>query len=135
MISDQSFITSHLEAFPEWEQRPGAAGLERLLDLAVELGISSGGKVMTDYDQVLSEHRAGNAILVRTEHTSRADSEVENYIQYSVLLDMDENQLTRWKPTRDGSTDTMSNTRGDFWDPELATAVVFTPVEVMHGAS
>lgn len=135
IISDQLFIASHLEMFPEWEQRPGAVGLERLLDLAVELGISSSGVAETDYDRVLAEHRAGNAILIRTRQTGRNSGEVESDLHYSVLLEMDKNQLKRWAPTRDGFSDTVTNARVDFWDRELATAVVFAPVRVMHNVS
>lgn len=134
MISDRSFIMSHLAAYPDWAEQPGAANLGRLIDLGVELGVCAHGKVISDYNQLLSNHQEGHAILLRTEHTSQSSGTDEKYIQYSLLLDMDENQLNRWEPSRDGLADTIKASREDFWDRSAATGIVLYPAEAAAGA-
>lgn len=129
VVSDQSFITSHLSAFPDWEQQPGAAGLERLLDLASELGVGSGGEIVSDYDRLLAEHRAGHPILIRAERIPRNGSPEGRYIQYAVLEEMDESHFTRWEPSRGGLADTVSESR-EHWDHSLSVGIVLKRAEV-----
>jgi hypothetical protein len=129
VMSDRTFISSHLPAFPEWEQKPGAASLERLIDLASELGVGSGGEIVSDYDRLLADYRAGHSILIREEHIPRDGNLDGRYIQYSVLVEMDESRFTRWEPARGGLADTVTENR-EHWDHSLSVGIVLKRAEV-----
>lgn len=125
MISDQSFIADHRAVYAEWEQQPGVADLQRLFELAIKLGISSGGEVFRDYDRVLALYRAGNTVLVRTEREARrAASDPQGAEQIALVMDMDETRLSLWAPASDGSAEMMDESRAEFWDAALAMGIV-----------
>lgn len=125
LLAEGAFIAGRQSAYPEWEQFPGVADLRRLFELAAGLGIASGGDVFRDYDRVLALHRAGNAVLIRTEREPRrAAPDKSGAEQIALVVEMDETRLKLWAPASDGSAETLWRTREDFWDEALATGIV-----------
>lgn len=122
MISDEAFIEGHRGQYPDWLDNPGAADSQRLVDLAIELGLSSTGATSSDYDRILSLHRAGNAVLVCSSRPAAPGKEPSE--QVSLVEEMDEQGLKLWVPTRDGFADSVSETRASFWDRGHVSAIV-----------
>lgn len=128
MISDEAFIAEHRGSYADWADRPGAADVSRLFELAAELGIASGGEVFRNYDQVLSRHRAGDAVVIRTERElRRAASDEPGAEQFALVIEMDDLGLNLWAPASDGSSEIVSRARAEFWDAELAAGIVLHP--------
>ena len=136
MISDETFIADHRGVYADWTERPGAADVPRLFELADELGIASGGEVFRNYDQVLSRHRAGNAVVIRTERElRRAASDEPGAEQFALVIEMDDLGLNLWAPASDGSSEVVSRTRAEFWEAELAAGIVLYPPKVAEAKS
>lgn len=124
MLSDEAFIKQRLDTYPDWLERPGQAGLERLLEIAAELGVGFGAHVLTGYDEALAEHEDGHPILIRyqREGTPSEESRTE---RIGLLAHMDKTGLRLWVPEADGSSDTVTVLRYEFWDRTGAAAIVF----------
>jgi hypothetical protein len=128
-ISDGAFIARFLPRHPEWRERPGAADVSTILDLARELGLAKHAEISRDYDRVLSEHRAGRAILVYAE---RAPEQVESappagrYVM--LMVAMNEDAFTLWCPYPSGNSETLPPAKREWWDRWFATGVVFQQV-------
>src|SRR5579885_1620947 len=98
-IADASFIAEGQETYPDWAERPGAADLPRLCEIAVELGISSGGELLREYDRILGLHRVGHSVLIRSARSVPGSTRERT----ALVVDMDERGLRLWIPLSDGS--------------------------------
>lgn len=109
-IPDASFIAEGRAAYPDWADRPGAADLPRLCEIAAELGISSGGELLREYDRILGLHCAGHSVLIHSRRSSRSLSPERT----ALVVAMDESGMKLWIPTSDGASDTAWERREDF---------------------
>ncbi|HZZ57879.1 MAG TPA: hypothetical protein VFE31_08610 [Opitutaceae bacterium] len=118
-LLEESFIAHGRHSYPDWAERPGAADLPRLCEIAGELGISSGGEVFCDYARILGLHRIGHSVLIRARRPSAAGAE-----RIALVVDMDERGMNLWIPTPDGSYDTAWESREEFAAGALTAGIV-----------
>jgi hypothetical protein len=123
-IPDASFIAGGREAYPDWADRPGAADLPRLCEIAAELGISSGAELLREYDRILVLHRAGHSVLIRSRPAARAARPEST----ALVVAMDEAGMNLWIPTSDGASDTTWEPREDFTQGAAEAGIVLYAV-------
>ncbi|HZP61305.1 MAG TPA: hypothetical protein VFB27_13370 [Opitutaceae bacterium] len=125
-ISDASFIAERQEAYPDWAERPGAADLPRLCEIAFELGVSSGGEVFCEYDRILGLHRTGHPVLISSGRTPRSIGSEG----MALVVEMDGRGMDLWIPRSDGTADSAQERRENFAGDVWKVAIVLYPVHV-----
>ena len=124
-VTEDAFIATHTADFPDWNEAPGTANPQRLISLAQTLGIARSGEMTANYDDVVSAHRSGAIVLIRTEQEAkRAAGDTLGDEQFALLVDINASALTIWAPATDGSSETVSYSRAEFWNSAAASALV-----------
>lgn len=127
-LSDATFIARFLPRYPEWRERPGATDLAMVVDLARELRLAERIEVFRDYDRVLTEHRAGRAILVYAERAPEQVAAGPQAGRYVMLLGaMSATTFTLWCPYPSGNSEMLPVAPREWWDRWLAVGVVLHP--------
>jgi hypothetical protein len=115
-MSDAAFIARFLPRYPEWRERPGAADLSIVCDVARDLGLAGSVHMFRDYDRVLSEHRAGHGVLVYTERPPEQVASRSEHTYVTLLVNMDEEAFTVWCPYPSGQSDTLPVAARGWWE-------------------
>lgn len=127
-LSDTAFIQRFLPRYPEWQQRPGAADLAVVLEIAREFGLARSLDAFRDYDELVRQHRLGRSILVLTE---RAPEQVEPgpvaHRFAALVTEMDADAFTLWCPYPSGQSDNLPRAARAWWDRWLAIGIVLSP--------
>jgi hypothetical protein len=126
-LSDAAFIDRFLSRYPEWQQRPGAADLAAVLEIAREFGLARNMDAFRDYDHLVGQHRLGRSVLVLTE---RAPVQAEpapigrRFVALMVAMDVD--AFTLWCPYPSGESDNLPRAARTWWDRWLAIGIVLS---------
>jgi hypothetical protein len=131
-MSDAAFIARFLPRYPEWRDRPGAADVAMLTEIASELQLATTLNVARSYDRVLKDHRAGLGILVQTE---RVPLQVEPTPpagrHVSLLVAMSEEQFSLWCPYSSGNSETLTAAKREWWDRWWAIAFILGQTDIV----
>lgn len=122
-VRDESFIAARLAEYPDWEQKPGAADHERLIEIARDFDLAHSGETMSDFEEIVRAHQRDRIVLLRTEGLLSKHSGLtaaENSM--ALLTAVADDSLVLWIPTTDGHSATMSFPRTAFagWAPHSA---------------
>jgi hypothetical protein len=124
-ITEARFIAERMGIYPDWRDSPGMANPERLVEIAQSLELASSGENSDDYDRTLQQFQAGHIVLVRTkaEPKSAASDSMEPE-QIALVTEMDTAKLTMWAPATDGSADSITFSRHEFWTRTNACGLI-----------
>ena len=126
-LSDAAFISRFLPRYPEWQQRPGAADLAVVLDIARELELAAHMDVLRDYEQLLRQHQMGRGILVFTERTpEQVEPGLVAHRFVTLVAEMDAEAFTLWCPYSSGQSDNLPSAGRVWWDRWLAIGIVLS---------
>ncbi len=124
-LSDRDFIARYLPRFPAWFERPGEVDDAGLLIVAQTLGLANEIETMRAYDRVLTAHRAGCSVLVRTARAPRQSAAEPVPHEYTALLvTMDEVSFRLWCPFVSGHSDLLPEAGRDWWEAWGASGLV-----------
>lgn len=135
-VPDGEFIGRYLSRFPGWDDRPGALSAAGIEDLTVELGLATSVDWTRDYDQLIADHAAGNAILVFTEHVPLPTGVGRRpHVTTSLVVDIDEKGFVLWWPSPIGDGEVLPKTDRVWWTRWPARAAVLrrTPAPTRAG--
>ncbi len=124
-LSDEAFISQHLEAFPQWKTRPGELNGTMLERLAVELGVASSISDCGSFSEILQQHQSGRQILVRLAAETSPREICHSTIELTMLLvRMDAASFTLWCPYQSGASGLMPALSRDEWERRRAHGLV-----------
>jgi len=124
-LPDEVFLNRYLAHFPDWQQRPGQTDEPAILELARDMKLATDIVITRDYDRIVQEHRAGRAVLVRTERAPAQESGMANSRPHTLLLTaMDEAGFVMWCPFENGSSEELPRAARIWWERWLAAGLV-----------
>jgi hypothetical protein len=128
-MSDAVFIARFLPRYPEWRERPGVADSSALFEIARALGLADHIEMLSDYDEILGEHRAGRSVLVSTKRVpEQRESGLAARPYVMLIAAMDAECFTVWCPYPSGQSDNLPPAARHWWNRWGATGLVLHPV-------
>lgn len=126
-VADETFLARHQNRYPDWETHPGAAGTDRLIELAKLMGVARRGEIVRGYEQLISSHDLGAIVLIVTRDETGPAAAGDEEPRVALLEDIDPAKATAWLPTPDGSADVVEFPRAAFEETGATSAIVFQP--------
>ena len=132
VMSDREFLDRYAgidETADSGDANTSSWSLNVLKKAAAALSLKFDFQTSTSYEEVLSEHRAGYAVLVRVEGSQIGlRSDVENDFRVTVLADKDELEMSLWCPLRNGLWELLPSVSRNRWEQIEALGVtLLTP--------
>ena len=113
--------------FPDTGLPLGDLDLAGLESLVAKLNLATGIEPTRDYERLLSAHDAGHAILVVTDHTSKAAGRRHPCLTTSLLLAADRRGFHLWWPDPAGLGERIPRANRLCWWRWSALALILTP--------
>jgi len=128
VMSDREFARRYAED-GEIPAPTGAWSLDTLKKAARALELDFDVQTSSSYEEILSEHRMGQPVLVRVDGAQLTlHTQGENDFRVTVLADMDELEMSLWCPLRNGAWELLPPVSRNRWEAIRALGItLLTP--------
>ncbi len=125
VMSDQRFIDTYRDRFPDWSDRPGSLDAEGILTLASEFAVAGAIAQSDDYDSLVGAFEAGHHILVLTGTAPLPRLKgLAPHPTTSLVVAMDAQGLSLWWPDTSGHDNNLPRADRTWWRKWRAMGVI-----------
>lgn len=125
VMSDERFIDTYRDRFPDWDDHPGALDADGILALATEFEVAGAIAQSDDYDSLVGAFEAGHNILLLTGTAPLQRLKgLAPHPTTSLVVAMDAQGLSIWWPDTSGHDNNLPRADRKWWREWRAMGVI-----------